>query len=118
MSTHSFREPTNDELWAQPPVAAAGPAALAPVPQQAVPQPIVAHQAVPQPVVPVAVPPPVPLAQDRQDRTVFVLAIVSMGIGVPLTAIASQTAGRLGLAIVWVGIVLVNAIYAWSRRTR
>lgn len=45
----------------------------------------------------------------------FVLAILSLALGIPLTAIAAGTGGLAGLLIVWVGIVLVNAVYAWSR---
>ena len=57
-----------------------------------------------------------PAPQARPDRTVFVLAIVSLGVGVPLTAIGSGTAGLPGLLVVWIGIVLVNLAYGWSRR--
>jgi len=47
---------------------------------------------------------------------VFVLAIVSTALGIPLTAIAAGTAGVAGLIVAWIGIVLVNTVYAWSRR--
>lgn len=105
MSTADQREPTNDELWAQPPTIP-NPAAgygLAPI-QQAPVQ----HTPLPVPMAPQA--PPV------QDRTVFVLAIVSFALGIPLTAIASATSGLPGLLVVWTGIVLVNFFYARSRR--
>jgi hypothetical protein len=100
MSTADQREPTNDELWAQPPtletpVAGQG---LAPIQQ---------------PPVPVPVAPPL---HPAQDRTVFVLALVSVALGIPLTAISSSTAGLPGLLVVWTGIVLVNFFYARSRR--
>ncbi len=100
MSTANQREPTNDELWAQPPtidipVAGKG---LAPLPHAPVPVPG-AHQSHP-----------------AQDRTVFVLAIVSVALGIPLTAISSTTVGLPGLLVVWTGIVLVNFFYARSRR--
>jgi len=52
----------------------------------------------------------------RPDRTAFVLAIVSLGIGVPLTAIASSMNGLAGLIIAWVGIVLVNVVYGATHR--
>jgi hypothetical protein len=52
----------------------------------------------------------------RSDRTAFVLAIVSLGIGVPLTAIASSMNGLAGLIIAWVGIVLVNVVYGATHR--
>jgi hypothetical protein len=101
MSTADQREPTNDELWAQPPtidVPAAG-QGLAPLPQAPVPVPVVQT---PRPT---------------QDRTVFVLALVSVALGIPLTAISSSTAGLPGLLVVWTGIVLVNFFYARSRRS-
>ena len=41
----------------------------------------------------------------------FVLTIVSLGVGIPLTAIALSTGGLAALLIVWVGIVLVNIAY-------
>jgi hypothetical protein len=52
----------------------------------------------------------------RPDRTQFVLAIVSLGVGVPLTAIAAGINGLAGLLIAWVGIILVNLIYGWTHR--
>ena len=103
MSTSDYREPTNEELWPQPPVAAPGS-------QPAVPgQSLVPHQQVPAPA-PVPVPPPAP------DRTTFVLALVSIVMAIPLTAIATGNVGLPGLYAVWIGIVLVNAVYAWGRR--
>jgi hypothetical protein len=95
------REPTNESLWAQPPLDA--PSAypgqsLAPVTQPA----------------PAATPDPVEVS--KPDRTQFVLAIVSLGIGLPATAIAGPINGIPGLFIVWLGIVLVNFIYGWTRR--
>ena len=42
------------------------------------------------------------------------LILGSIGIGVPLTAIAGAAAGLPGLAIVWVAIVLINV--AWAAR--
>lgn len=106
MSSADYREPTNEELWAQPPTNTQQPAAshgMAPAPRVPVPAPL------PQPA-------PAPVPQQRADRTVFVLAIVSMALGIPLTAISSGIAGLPGLLVVWVGIVLVNVVYARSRR--
>lgn len=104
MSSSDYREPTNDELWAQPPAAGqpgpGSPQGVAPLPQAPVPAPL---------------PHPAASAALRPDRTVFVLAIVSLALGIPLTAIAAGTGGLAGLLIVWVGIVLVNAVYEWSR---
>lgn len=106
MSSADFREPTNDELWAQPPVmpqAPAGSQQLVPAPQPHLPSPP------PMPQV------PVPAVQQRPDRTTFVLAIVSIALGIPLTAIASGTAGLPGLLVAWIGIVLVNIVYGRGR---
>jgi hypothetical protein len=105
MSNSSYREPTNDELWAQPPAApqpAPAHQELAPLPPMAAPVPV--HQA----------PPPVPYG--HSDRTTFALAIVSIVLAIPLTAISLSEAGLRGLLVVWVGIVLVNIVYARSRR--
>ncbi|MFT4216464.1 MAG: hypothetical protein QM619_04665 [Micropruina sp.] len=106
MSSADFREPTNEQLWSQPPAGAPTqqgggmlPAQPAPPPQHAPHHPY----------------PPAP-QQPRQDKTVFVLAVVSLAIGVPLTAISAGAAGLPGLLIAWIGIVMVNLIYARSRR--
>ncbi len=102
MSSSDYREPTNEELWPQPP--GTQPQAGSAMPGQA----MVPHQSAPAPV-PVATPP-------ASDRTGFVLAILSMVMGIPLSAIASGNAGLAGLLVAWVGIVLVNVVYAWGRR--
>ena len=101
MSNSPHREPTNDQLWAQPPADAS--------PTQ--PGQVVAPYTPPAPA-PVQVAPP----YVRPDRTAFVLAIVSLSIGVPLTAIAASLNGLAGLIIAWVGIVLVNVVYGATHR--
>ncbi|MCC6495472.1 MAG: hypothetical protein IT193_04355 [Propionibacteriaceae bacterium] len=106
MSSSQYREPTNDELWAQPPASTVpnpGPQGLAPIPQVPVPAPV-PHT-------------PAPVPAHRQDRTVFALAIVSMALGVPLTAISLSMAGLPGLLLVWVGIVLINYFYGRSHNS-
>ncbi|WP_020539826.1 hypothetical protein [Nonomuraea coxensis] len=40
------------------------------------------------------------------------IALGSLGIGVPLTAIASSNAGLLGLTISWIAIVIINVAAA------
>lgn len=55
-------------------------------------------------------------AYEKPDRTAFILAIVSLGVGVPLTAIGSSLNGITGLFITWVGIVLVNVVYGMTHR--
>ncbi|MFC8452715.1 hypothetical protein [Kitasatospora sp. NPDC057223] len=57
----------------------------------------------------------------RQGRgTRFTLSVVSLVMGVPLTAIASESAGVTGLIVCWAGIVGVNvsAGLADTRRER
>ncbi len=48
----------------------------------------------------------------------FVLGVVSLGTGIPITAIASSTGGTGALIVAWVGIVGVNAAYAWGQTRR
>ncbi len=51
----------------------------------------------------------------RQGREgSFVLALVSVGAGIPLTAIALNLGGLVALLVVWIGIVLVNLGYQRS----
>ena len=55
----------------------------------------------------------------RPDRTSFALAIFSLGVGVPLTGIATAFDGvdsLIAVLIVWVGIALINIVY--NRRLR
>ena len=44
------------------------------------------------------------------------LAIVSLGTGIPITAIAAEAADALGIAVAWAGIAAVN--FAFSRQRR
>ena len=46
------------------------------------------------------------------------LAIVSLALGVPLTAISAAVVGFLGLLLVWAGIVGVKVAYAQHRQPR
>lgn len=50
----------------------------------------------------------------------FVLGIISLGAGVPITAISASTVepGLLGLAVAWAGIVGVNVANALASRRR
>ncbi len=107
MSSQDYREPTNDELWAQPP--AVHP--QAPSPAYPVAQPT---QQVALPVMQV-VAPPATRAPSGIDKTHLSLAIVSLALGIPLSAIGAGTAGIPGLVIAWVGIVLVNFFYGKYR---
>lgn len=49
----------------------------------------------------------------RHDRRegAFVLAVVSMVMAIPITAIAATHGGIVALLVVWAGIVLVNLAY-------
>ena len=53
---------------------------------------------------------------EREDARgqAFVLALVSLGCGIPISAIAAGSEGLPGLAVAWAGIVLVN--YVVGRR--
>ena len=44
------------------------------------------------------------------------LAIVSLGTGIPITAIAAEAADALGIGLAWAGIAAVN--FAFSRQRR
>jgi hypothetical protein len=45
---------------------------------------------------------------DDPDGTSLVLAIVSLGTGIPITAIAADAGGVQGIIVAWAGIVGVN----------
>ena len=68
---------------------------------------------------PTASHPPAPVSAEpaKPDRSRFALAIVSLALGIPLTAIATRTSGVIGLILTWVGIVAVNAVYGWTGRS-
>ena len=56
--------------------------------------------------------PPKPSKSASQDKEVL---LGSLGIAVPLTAIAAfSPAGLLGVIIIWIGIILINV--AWFQR--
>ena len=44
------------------------------------------------------------------------LSIVSLGTGIPITAIAAEQGGVVGMLVVWAGIVGVN--FSFARRNR
>lgn len=98
--THSEqREPTNEDLWAQPPADA-----TSAYPGQSL-----------APVTPPA-PAHVQIAAPRADKAPFVIAIISLGVSIPLSAIALGMSGIPGLVIVWLGLVLLNFAFGWNRR--
>ena len=59
-------------------------------------------------------------AEESVRRQRFVLGIISLGAGIPITAISANSVepGLLGLAVSWAGIVGVNVVYAWTNRRR
>jgi hypothetical protein len=58
-------------------------------------------------------------AEERQQRNhALGMALGSLGIGVPLTAVAGGTVGSPGIFMVWAGISIVNVAYALGQRRR
>ncbi len=55
-----------------------------------------------------------PRTEDERG-TSFVLALVSLGTGIPITAIATSAEGLPGLVVVWAAIVLINVLFARLR---
>jgi hypothetical protein len=41
----------------------------------------------------------------------FVLALASLAAAIPITAIAANYGGITAIVVVWIGIVLLNAVY-------
>ncbi len=62
-------------------------------------------------------PEPAPAGSGRGPDPGVVLGIVSLGTGIPLSAIAA-TEGSKGLLVAWTGIAVVNIAHAWARRRR
>jgi hypothetical protein len=52
------------------------------------------------------------------QRAQFQLALVSLGAGIPITAIAGGTARVPGLVVAWGGIAAVNLAHSLSQRPR
>jgi hypothetical protein len=59
-------------------------------------------------------------AEKTSRRQRFVLGIVSLGVGIPITAISGEVVepGLLGVLIAWAGIVGVNVAAAINPRRR
>ena len=54
----------------------------------------------------------------RRDGSAFVLALASLGMGIPLSGIAlgfGEGAGLVALVLVWTAIVAVNVVYGRTR---
>jgi hypothetical protein len=54
-------------------------------------------------------------AAETKDSSAFVVSLVSLGAGIPITAIASSETGVVGLLVSWAGIAAVNIAYALGR---
>ena len=67
---------------------------------------------------PAPAPAPLPVAHVRPDKAPFVIAIISLGVSIPLTAIGLAQAGIPGLVIMWLGLVLINVVFGSLRRPR
>ena len=57
-------------------------------------------------------------AQRAGQPTALAVPLGSVGLAIPLTAIAAGTAGLPGILVVWIGIVLVNVAFAVGRSSR
>jgi hypothetical protein len=55
---------------------------------------------------------PVAEKSPQQSGQQFVLALASIGMGIPISAVALEKGGLLGLLIAWTGIVLVNWVFS------
>lgn len=56
--------------------------------------------------------------EDESRNQRFALGIVSLGTGIPITAIAGGVAETAGVVLAWAGIVGVNVAFAWGNRRR
>lgn len=54
----------------------------------------------------------------KPDNSHIPVALGSLGLAIPLTAIASSNAGNVGLFLAWSSIVIINVAYALGRRRR
>lgn len=76
-----------------------------------------AGQPIPAPYLPQSAPLP---ARSARDGKPFALAVVSMALGIPLSAIAvaagSHPVGGEGLAIIWIAIAVINVAYSLGTR--
>jgi len=56
-------------------------------------------------------------ARDSRGGRQLTLGIVSLGTGIPITAVAGGTADLPGVIVAWVGIAAVNVAHAWQARS-
>ncbi|MDQ3324560.1 MAG: hypothetical protein M3529_02255 [Actinomycetota bacterium] len=55
-------------------------------------------------------------ASSGWDTEGFVIALVSLGVSVPVTALAASISDLPGLIVAWTGLVGINVANAWGRR--
>lgn len=55
-------------------------------------------------------------ASSGWDTEGFVIALVSLGVSVPVTALAANISDLPGLIVAWTGLVGINVANAWGRR--
>ncbi|SDI36579.1 hypothetical protein [Nonomuraea jiangxiensis] len=55
---------------------------------------------------------PAPHKRSAPGAAMIPIALGSMGLGIPLTAIAASNAGLVGLTITWLSIVVINVAAA------
>lgn len=51
------------------------------------------------------------------EKSSALIALGSMGMGIPLTAIAASQAGTAGLLLAWGGIIAINFAHVLARRS-
>lgn len=54
--------------------------------------------------------------RSQESNRAMVVAIVTAGVGIPLTAISLALVGMPALLVVWVGLVAINVAVAMGRR--
>lgn len=52
--------------------------------------------------------------EDQDAKRRWILGLVSLGVGLPITAVAAGIVGLLGVIVVWIGIVGVNVAHSRS----
>ncbi|MFI6503028.1 hypothetical protein [Nonomuraea typhae] len=62
--------------------------------------------------------PPPGRKQKSRGSEMIPIALGSLGLGIPLTAIAGSTAGELGLILAWISIIVVNLVAAMTVNRR
>jgi hypothetical protein len=58
---------------------------------------------------------PAPGRRGGERRHDLALPIVSLGVAIPLTAIAADAGGFLAVLVVWIGLVAINVAHARRR---